>query len=54
MRFVVELSRAEGGQVTGTVEAADAPPEPFLGWLDLLRRLEDGVEPPAGDDEVAG
>lgn len=52
VRFVVELTRVEDGRVRGTVCAAEHPPVAFLGWLDLLRRLEDGVEPHPGDDDV--
>ena len=51
VRFLVELS-ATDGRVSGTVSTADGPPIPFLGWLDLLRRLEDGLDP-RPDEDVA-
>jgi hypothetical protein len=54
VRFLVELTRGEGGRVSGAVSAADAPSVPFSGWLELLRLLEEGVDPQHRGDGVTG
>jgi hypothetical protein len=44
VRILVELSRDASGAVTGSVtcEGSDEV-EPFSGWLELLRLLEDAT-----------
>lgn len=54
MRFLVDLTKGEGGRVSGEVSTAEAPSVPFSGWLELLRLLEDGADPQHRDDTVAG
>ena len=54
MRFVVDLSRGEGGRVSVQVAVADAAPTPFSGWLELLRLLEDGADPLDRGDRATG
>jgi hypothetical protein len=48
MRFVVELHRSEGDTIHGVVIAepeGSGEPQPFTGWLELLRLLAT-LEPP--------
>jgi hypothetical protein len=52
VRFLVELTRGAGGRVSGQVAAADGPPAPFSGWLELLRLLEDGMGAHGRDGSV--
>lgn len=48
MRFVIELRYTDDG-VHGHVASDAAPePQPFVGWLELLRLLEPPAEGPAG------
>jgi hypothetical protein len=44
VRRLIQLHRNEGGLAEGTVtDDAGGPPQPFHGWLELLRLLEAAV-----------
>lgn len=40
VQFLLDLNADDDGRVSGQVAAADQPPVPFSGWLELLRLLE--------------
>jgi hypothetical protein len=53
VRFVVELGvGADDARVRGTVGLEGQPSQPFTGWLELLRLLEDDIA--AARDLVSG
>jgi hypothetical protein len=45
MRIVVDVERSGSGRIVGTVTADGRHPDPFEGWLDFVRLLEDRIDP---------
>jgi hypothetical protein len=55
VRFVLELIPAEHGRVEGVlVREGNDERQPFSGWLDLLRLLEDAAGDSPGDQHGSG
>ncbi len=50
MRYELEIQSLSGGTARGTVSREGSVPQPFSGWLELLRILEDRNPRPAAQD----
>jgi hypothetical protein len=45
MRIVVDVERGGSGRIVGSVTTDGRHPASFEGWLDLVRLLEDRIDP---------